>query len=88
MVVRDPDGYRIELIDRSEKYPPVVVVPPPVAHRSRLGRRARHRRAFCLEPLARIPADRAIRFREVWIAEVAIGVAMAIYVASGRSPSR
>jgi hypothetical protein len=35
--------------------------------------------ALCLEPLARIPAGRAIRFREVWMAEVAFGVALAIF---------
>jgi hypothetical protein len=34
----------------------------------------------CLEPLARIAAGYAIRFRAVSIAEVAAGVAMAIYV--------
>jgi hypothetical protein len=33
---------------------------------------------LCLEPVARIPAGRAIRFREVWMAEVAFGVALAI----------
>jgi hypothetical protein len=44
--------------------------------------------AFCLEPLARIPAGHAIRFPAVWIAEVAVGLAMVIYVVSGRSPSR
>jgi hypothetical protein len=46
--------------------------------------------AFCLEPLALIAADRAIRFREVWITEVAIGVAMIIYVVAyvGSKPSR
>jgi hypothetical protein len=36
--------------------------------------------AVSLEPLARIPAGQAIRFRTVWAAEVAAGVAMAIYV--------
>jgi hypothetical protein len=45
--------------------------------------------AFCLEPVARIPAGYEIRFRAVWIAEVAIGVAMVIYVAfDARRPSR
>jgi hypothetical protein len=34
---------------------------------------------LCLEPLARIPAGREIRFPAVWIAEVAVGFAMAIY---------
>lgn len=33
----------------------------------------------CLEPLARIPVDRAIRFDGVWEAEVAAGLAMAAY---------
>jgi hypothetical protein len=44
--------------------------------------------AFCFEPLALAGVDRAIRFREVWMAEVALGVAMMIYVVSGRRPSR
>jgi hypothetical protein len=34
----------------------------------------------CLEPLVRIPAGRAIRFRAVSLAEVAAGVAMVVYV--------
>ncbi len=38
--------------------------------------------AVCLEPLARVSAGNAIRFRSVWVAEVAIGLAMVIYVAS------
>jgi Family of unknown function (DUF6518) len=41
--------------------------------------------AVILEPLARIPAGREIRFRTVWIAEVAVGVAMAGYVAVART---
>jgi hypothetical protein len=41
--------------------------------------------AFCFEPLALIAADRAIRFREVWVTEVAIGVAMMIYIVAARS---
>ncbi|HEV2902964.1 MAG TPA: DUF6518 family protein [Gaiellaceae bacterium] len=36
--------------------------------------------AFCLEPLALIPAGREIDFRAVWIAEVAVGLAMVLYV--------
>jgi hypothetical protein len=36
--------------------------------------------AVSLEPVARIPAGNAIRFRAVWTAEVAAGVAMAVYV--------
>jgi hypothetical protein len=36
----------------------------------------------CLEPLARIPAGRAIRFRAVSLAEVAVGVAMVLYFAA------
>jgi hypothetical protein len=39
--------------------------------------------AFCLEPLARIPAGNAIRFPAVWSAEVAAGAAMAIYIFAG-----
>jgi hypothetical protein len=38
--------------------------------------------AFCLEPVARIPAGQAIDFRAVWIAEVAAGLAMVLYVAT------
>jgi hypothetical protein len=44
--------------------------------------------AICLEPLARIPAGRAIRFSAVWAAEVAAGVAMAIYVVAGARGGR
>jgi len=33
---------------------------------------------LCLEPLARIPAGQAIRFPAVWMAEVAVGIALAI----------
>ncbi len=44
--------------------------------------------AICLEPLARIPAGQAIRFPAVWIAEVAAGVAMAIYVFAGARGGR
>jgi hypothetical protein len=36
--------------------------------------------AVVLEPLARIPYGQAIRFRAVWSAEVAAGVAMLLYV--------
>jgi Family of unknown function (DUF6518) len=40
----------------------------------------------CLEPLARIPAGRAIRFRTVSAAEVAVGIAMVVYfVAAARA---
>jgi uncharacterized membrane protein (UPF0136 family) len=35
--------------------------------------------ALCLEPLARLPVGRAIRFPSVWVAEVAAGVALAVY---------
>jgi hypothetical protein len=38
--------------------------------------------AVCLEPLARVYAGHAIRFQTVWVAEVAVGLAMVIYVAS------
>lgn len=41
--------------------------------------------AVTLEPLVRIPAGREIRFRAVWIAEVAVGLAMAGYVAFARA---
>jgi hypothetical protein len=44
--------------------------------------------AFCLEPFARIPAGHAIRFPAVWIAEVAVGVAMAIYFFAGARGGR
>jgi hypothetical protein len=47
--------------------------------------------AVCLEPLARVPAGREIRFRTVWLAEVAAGLAMAAYVVAARArqtPSR
>jgi hypothetical protein len=37
--------------------------------------------AFSLEPLARVGADRAIRFRAIWIVEVAVGVALAVVAA-------
>jgi hypothetical protein len=37
--------------------------------------------AVSLEPLARLPAGQAIRFRSVWVAEVAVGLALAAYVA-------
>lgn len=36
--------------------------------------------AVSLEPLVRIPAGRAIRYRSVWIAEVAVGLVMLAYV--------
>jgi Family of unknown function (DUF6518) len=42
----------------------------------------------CLEPLARIPAGHAIRFRFVSLAEVAVGVAMVIYVVAGARGAR
>jgi uncharacterized membrane protein (UPF0136 family) len=38
--------------------------------------------ALCLEPLARIPTDRAIRSSTVLLAEVAVGIAMMTYVAT------
>ncbi|MFL5961729.1 MAG: hypothetical protein ACJ757_02385 [Gaiellaceae bacterium] len=37
----------------------------------------------CLEPLARVPAGDAIRFRPVWMAEVAVGIALAIFFVVG-----
>jgi hypothetical protein len=37
--------------------------------------------ALCLEPLARVYAGNEIRFRGVWMTEVAIGIASAVYVA-------
>jgi hypothetical protein len=64
-----------------------------------LGQRWRARRAWvgalataaalCLEPLARIPVGQVPRFRSVWLAEVAVGVALAAYVVlEARSGSR
>jgi mannitol-specific phosphotransferase system IIBC component len=41
--------------------------------------------AVCCEPLARIPAGHEVRFRAVWMAEVAAGLAMAAYVAVARA---
>jgi hypothetical protein len=38
--------------------------------------------ALCLEPLTRISGDRAVRSSTVLLAEVAVGIAMATYVAS------
>jgi hypothetical protein len=38
--------------------------------------------AVCLEPVARISAGDAIRFRTVWVAEVAVGLTMVLYVAT------
>jgi hypothetical protein len=42
----------------------------------------------CIEPLVRIPAGHAIRFRAVSLAEVAAGVAMAVYVVAGARGAR
>ena len=42
----------------------------------------------CLEPLVRIPAGRAIRFRAVSLAEVAVGVAMVMYVVAAARAAR
>jgi hypothetical protein len=42
----------------------------------------------CLEPLMRIPAGRAIRFRAVSLAEVAVGVAMVMYVVAAARAAR
>ena len=48
--------------------------------------------ALCLEPLVRIPAGREIRSEKVLLAEVALGLALAAYVAAsriaGREPAR
>jgi hypothetical protein len=38
--------------------------------------------AVCLEPVARAGVGNAIRFRSVWMAEVSVGLAMAVYVAT------
>ncbi len=38
--------------------------------------------ALCLEPLARVPAGREIRFTAVWAAETAVGLAFALFFAS------
>jgi hypothetical protein len=42
----------------------------------------------CLEPLVRIPAGHAIRFRAVSLAEVAAGVAMVVYVVAAARAAR
>jgi hypothetical protein len=39
----------------------------------------------CLEPLARVEAGSAVRVRAVWVAEVAVGLAMATYVVARRT---
>lgn len=45
--------------------------------------------ALCLEPLARRISIDPIRDRDVWLAEVALGIALAAYVlAARRTPSR
>jgi hypothetical protein len=44
--------------------------------------------AVCLEPLVRIPGGHTIRFPAVWIAEVAAGIAMAIYFFAGARGGR
>jgi hypothetical protein len=48
--------------------------------------------AVCLEPLARDSTGHAIKFRTVWAAEVVVGLAMVIYVATearaGRTRAR
>jgi hypothetical protein len=44
--------------------------------------------ALCLEPLVRIPAGREIRSGTVFLAEVALGVALAAYVAASRTAGR
>lgn len=36
--------------------------------------------AFCLEPLARIPAGHPIDTRAVWVGQVAVGLAMVLYL--------
>jgi hypothetical protein len=42
----------------------------------------------CLEPIARVAAGDAIRFRAVSLAEVAAGVAMAVYIVAGARAAR
>ena len=42
----------------------------------------------CFEPLARISAGREIRFRAVWMAEIAVGVALAIFFVAARVRGR
>ena len=44
--------------------------------------------AVCLEPVARVYAGQAIRFRSVWMTEVAFGLAMVIYVATAARTSQ
>ena len=41
-----------------------------------------------LEPVARVYAGQAIRFRSVWMTEVAVGLAMVIYVATAARTSQ
>jgi len=43
---------------------------------------------LCFEPLARRVTIDPIRFRSVWIAEVAVGLALAAYVAAARGMMR
>lgn len=38
--------------------------------------------AFCVEPLARVPAGHAIETRAVWVGQVAVGLAIVLYVAT------
>jgi hypothetical protein len=44
--------------------------------------------ALCLEPLARRVTIDPIRFRAVWLAEVAAGLLLVAYVAATRAHSR
>jgi hypothetical protein len=44
--------------------------------------------AFCFEPLARVAAGQAIRFHGVWVAEVTVGIAMALCIALAPNPSK
>jgi hypothetical protein len=39
----------------------------------------------CLEPLARVAVGNGVRFQAVWMAEVAVGLAMATYVVAMRA---
>ena len=44
--------------------------------------------AFCLEPLARRASVNPIRFREVWVAEIAVGLSLAAYATVRRTRGR
>jgi hypothetical protein len=47
------------------------------------GRSSAGSAALCFEPLARRVTVNPIRFRDVWVAEVAVGVMLTVYVTLG-----